>query len=150
MDLHLSRSHILCHWAGTPEQHRQTNRLFRQIWIRAAQRELSRNSRERFLAPGNDFVLRAYWLRRYHDTVLPKATQFWYKEDDGLWGLEKISASTTEDKVYLRRFLDDPGPIQRSLSLARYMTSTGAVRGSWFLQVHTASAFARGISRNVY
>ena len=34
----------------------------------------------------------------------------------GYGGLEKISASTTEDKVYLVRFLDDPGPIKRPLS----------------------------------
>ena len=56
----------------------------------------------------------------------------------------KISASTTEDKVYLVRFLDDPGPIKPPLLPARYTTSTGAVRGSWYLQVHIASAFPRG------
>ena len=32
---------------------------------------------------------------------------------------------------------------------ARYTTSTGAVRGFWWLQVHEASAFPRGIQRNV-
>ena len=42
---------------------------------------------------------------RYHDTVLPKGALFWYKGDDGLWRLGKISASTTESKVYLVRFL---------------------------------------------
>ena len=52
MDLHLSRSHILRYWAGTPDQHRQTNRLYRRMRIGAAQRELSRNNGERFLAPG--------------------------------------------------------------------------------------------------
>ena len=61
----------------------------------------------------------------------------------------KISASTTEDKVYLVRFLDDPGPIKLLLPPARYTTSTGAVRGSWGLQIHIASAFPRGIQRNV-
>ena len=30
MDLHLSRPHILRYWAGTPDQHRQTNRLYRE------------------------------------------------------------------------------------------------------------------------
>ena len=30
MDLHLSRSHILRYWAGPPDQHRQTNRLYRR------------------------------------------------------------------------------------------------------------------------
>ena len=64
----------------------------------------------------------------------------------GTW---KISASTTEDKVYLVRFLDDPRPIKLPLPPARCTTSTGAVRGSWCLQVHIASAFPRGIQRNV-
>ena len=47
MDLHLSRSHILRYWAGTPDQHRQTNRLYRRMRIGAAQREVSRNNGER-------------------------------------------------------------------------------------------------------
>ena len=59
MDLHLSRSHILRYWAGTPDQYRQTNRLYRRMRIGAAQRELSRNNWERFLAPGYACVLRA-------------------------------------------------------------------------------------------
>ena len=59
MDLYLSRSHILRYWAGTPDQHRQTNRLYRRMRIGAAHRELSRNNGERFLAPGYACVLRA-------------------------------------------------------------------------------------------
>ena len=94
-------------------------------------------------------VPRADWLRRYHDTVLPKEAQFWYKGDDGLWWLGKISASTTEDKVYLVRFLDNPRPIKLPLPPAHYTISTGAVRGSWCLQVHIARAFSRGIQHNV-
>ena len=109
----------------------------------------SRNNGERFLAPGYACVPRADWLRRYHDTVLPKGARFWYKGDDGLWWLGKINASTTEDKVYLVRFLDDPGPIKLPLPPARYTNSTGAVRGSRCLQVHIASAFPRGTQRNV-
>ena len=31
MDLHLSRSHILRYWAGTPDQHRQPIRLYRRM-----------------------------------------------------------------------------------------------------------------------
>ena len=69
--------------------------------IGAAQRKLSRNHGERFLAPGYACVPRAEWLRRYRDTVLPKGAHVWYKGDDGLWWLQKISASTTEDGVYL-------------------------------------------------
>ena len=148
MDLHLSRSHILRHWAGTPDQHRQTNLLYRRVRIGAAQRELSRNNGERFLASGYACVPRADWPRRYHDTVLLKGAHFWYKRDHGLWWLGKISASTIEDKVYLVRFLNDPWPIKISLPPALYTTSTGAVRGSWCLQVHI-SAFPRGIQRNV-
>ena len=52
MYLHLSRSHILRYWAGTPDHHRQTIRLYRRMGIGAAQREVSRNNGERFLAPG--------------------------------------------------------------------------------------------------
>ena len=72
MDLHLSRSHILRYWAGTLDQHRQTNRLYRRMRIGAAQRELFRNNGERFLAPGYACVPRTEWYRRYRDTVLPK------------------------------------------------------------------------------
>ena len=84
MDLHLSRSHILRFWASTPNQHRQTNRLYRRMRIGAAQLELSRNNGERFRAPGCACVPRADWLRRYHDTFLPKAAHFWYMGHDGL------------------------------------------------------------------
>ena len=77
--------------------------------IGAAQRELSRNNGERILAPSYACVTRADWLRRYHGTVLPKGAHFWYKGDDELSWRGKIS---TEDKVYLVRFLDDSGPIK--------------------------------------
>ena len=50
MDLQLFRHEIFRYWAGTPNQHRQTNRLYRRMRIGAAQRELSRSSDERFLA----------------------------------------------------------------------------------------------------
>ena len=46
-------------------------------------------------------------------------------------------------------FLDDPGPIKLPLSPASYTTSTGALRGSWCLQIHVASAFPQGVQRNV-
>ena len=54
------------------DQHHQTIRLYRRMRISAAQRELSRNNREHFLAPGYACVTRAENLRRYRDTVLPK------------------------------------------------------------------------------
>ena len=112
MDLHLSRSHILRYWAGTPDQHRQTNRLYRRMRIGAAQRELCRNNGERFLTPGYACVPRAEWLRRYRDAVLPKRAHSWYKGGDGLWWLEKLSASTTEDGAYLVRFFGRSGADQ--------------------------------------
>ena len=59
MDLHLSRSHTLRYWAGTPDQHRQTNHRYRRMRIGAAQGELSRNNGKRFLAPGYACVPRA-------------------------------------------------------------------------------------------
>ena len=117
--------------------------------IGAAQCELSRNNGERFLAPDYACVPHADWFRRYHDKVLPERAHVWYKGDDRLWWLGKISASTTEDKVYLVRFLDDPGPIKLLHPPARYTTCTGAVRGFWCLQGHIASPFPRGIQRNV-
>ena len=81
--------------------------------------------------------------------MLPIEARFWYKGDDGLWWLGKIRASTTENGVYLVRFLDDPGSINLPPSPARYTTSKGAIRGSWSLEVHLARVFARGIQRNV-
>ena len=87
MDLHFSRSQILRYWARTADQHRQTNREYHRMRIGAAQRELSRNNRERFLAPGYACGPRGDWLRRYHDTVLLKGTHVLYTGDDGLWWL---------------------------------------------------------------
>ena len=104
MDPQLSRHEILCYWAGTPNQRRQTHRLCRQMRIGAAQRKLSRSNGERFLASGYGCVPHPDWLRRYSATVLPNGTHFWYKGDDGLWRLGKISASTTTDGVYLVLF----------------------------------------------
>ena len=115
----------------------------------AAQRELSRSNGERFLVLGYSCVPHAEWLSRLSATVIRNGAHFSYKGDDGLWWLGKISASTPTDGVHLVRFSDDPGPIKLPLAPACYTTSTGAVRGSWCLQVHLASAFARGVQRNV-
>ena len=78
-------------------------------------------------------------------TVLPNRAHVWYKGDGGLWWLGKIRASPAAGRLYLVRFLDDPGPIKLPLSRAHYTTSTGAVRGYWCLQVHLVSAFAPGV-----
>ena len=71
MDLQLSRQQILLYWAGTPNQHRQTNRLHPQMRIGAAQRELFRANGECFLEPGYGCVPRADWLRHYSTTAPP-------------------------------------------------------------------------------
>ena len=153
MGLHLSRSHILRYWAGTPDQHRQTNRLYRRMRIGTAQRELSRNNGERFLAPGYACVPRAEWLRG----VAPPLPRYGAPQWSPLlvqgrrWAVVAWKNKCGYDGgwVYLVRFSDDPGPIKLPFSPARYTTSTGAVRGSWCLQVHAASAFCRGVQRNV-
>ena len=118
MDLHLSRSHILRYWAGTPDQHRQTNRLYRRMRIRAAQRELYRNNGEHFLAPGYACVPRADWLCRYHDTVLPKGAHFWYKGDDGLWW---------QNRREYYRGQGIPGPLSGRLGTDLTSSSPGAL-----------------------
>jgi len=56
MDLQHSRKQILLYWAGTPDQHRQTNRLYRRMRIGAAERELSCIKRERSSSPGYEYV----------------------------------------------------------------------------------------------
>ena len=55
----------------------------------------------------------------------------------------------TEDGVSLAQSLDDPGTFKLPLFPARYTTSVGAVRGSWCLHVHVASAFSGGVQCNV-
>ena len=52
MDLHLSHPYVLRYWACTPDQHRQTNRLYPRMRIGAAQRDLSRNNGEALPSAG--------------------------------------------------------------------------------------------------
>ena len=108
---------------------RTTNRLYRRMRIGAAQRKLSRNYGERFLAPGYVCAPRPEWLCRYRDTMLPKGAHVWYRGDNGLWWLEKkISASTTEDGVSLAQILDDPGPFKLPLFPALHDLRGGRTR----------------------
>ena len=81
--------------------------------------------------------------------MLPNGAHFWYKADDGLRLLGKISARTSTKQEYLVRFLDDPGPIKLPLSPAHYTTSTGGVHGSWCLQLRRGRSVAHGIQSNV-
>ena len=147
-DLLHSLHHILQYWAGAPLQLRQANRVYRRMRVSAAQHELARDKGARFLPPGYSYVTRQTWTRRFSGTVLPVGAYFWYKGQDHLWWLGKISAHTPTPGQYVVRFLDDPGPVKLALSTARYTTSLGAVRGSWCLQVHQGSSLMRGIVRN--
>ena len=149
IDLQRFGHEVSRYWAGTPNQHRPTNRLYRRMRIDAAQRERSRNNGERFLEHRYGCVPRAECLNHCTASVLPNEAHFWYKGDEGLWWPGKINASKTTTGVYLVRVLDDPGIIELPLTPARYTASTGAVRVSWCLQVHLASTFARGVQRNV-
>ena len=65
------RRHILLYWSGKPTQYRQTNRLYRQVRIGPAHRELSRSQGQLSLAPGNTLVPRDLWLRSFSNSTLP-------------------------------------------------------------------------------
>ena len=136
------------YWVGTPNQHRQTNRLKRRMQIGDTQRELfgkrfSHMDTAAFLAQNG---LAATALRCF-----PTEPTFGARATTVCGGLGRSARPRPRRGIlkYLVRFLDDPGPIKLPLPPARYTTSTGAVRGSWCLQVHLASAFARGVQRNV-
>ena len=146
MYLQLSRRAILRHWAGTPNQHRHTNYLYRRVRIGAEQRELSWSNGERFLAPGYGCVSHADWLHRY---FFPTGPTFGARTTTVCGGSGK-SARLRQRMGYIWfDFWTIRGPIKLPLSPVRYTTSTRAVRGSWCLQFHLASAFARGVQRNV-
>ena len=149
MDLQHSRSLILKYWAGTPNQHRQTNRRYRAMRVGAAMRELARVKGDRHLPSGYSLVPRSTWDRRFAATALPVGAFFWYKAQDGLWWLGKISGPTCQPDYYIVRFLDDPGPVKLALPALRYTTTTSAVSGSWCLQVHSGSALFKGLLRNI-
>ena len=147
-DLQPSNNHILQYWAGTPDQHRRTNCLYCNMRIGAARRELARQTGLRTTSPGYECVSRDVWSRRFQDSVLPVGAHFWYKAQDGLWWLGKISRHAPTPNTFIVRFLDDPGPVRIALSPSRYTTSQDAVRGSWCLQVHRSSSFLRGLQRD--
>ena len=70
-DLQHHRLHILRYWTGTPSQHRQTKRLYRQMRIGPAHCELWRSRGERFLCPGYSLVSRTLWLSSLSSSTLP-------------------------------------------------------------------------------
>ena len=136
---------------------RQTKRLYHQMPIGAAHRELARSQRQIVLAPGYALVSRSLWLHNFSITILFSGTHIRYKARDGLWWLGKIvppvaSSGTPPEPSpggsYIIRFLDDPGPIKIDLQPARYTTARNAVYGSWCLQHHGNGSLARGLLRN--
>ena len=118
--------------------------------IGSAQRELAREKGERCTSPVYDLVSRAVWAKRFSGSGLPIGAFFWYKAIDSLWWLGKVQAHAPEaNGSYIVRFLDDPGPVQITLSPPRYNTAP-APCGSWCLQVHRNNGnFMRGLRQNI-
>ena len=147
------RLHILRYWSSTPSQHRQSNRLHRQMRVAAAHRELARTQGEIFLALGYRLVPRTLWLQRFSsNTTLPVGAHLWYQARDGLSWLGKVTHRTSTDNSsahsYIVRSLDDPGPSKINLLSSPYTTSRSDVHGPWVLQHHQARGLARGVLRN--
>ena len=61
----------LGHWSGIPSQHRESDRLYRQMRIRAAYRESGRTWGELLLAPGHNLVPRTIWVKRVASAPRP-------------------------------------------------------------------------------
>ena len=107
----LSRHQILRYWAGTPNQHRHTNSVFRGMRTGAAQRELLSEQRRRFLAPGYGCVPRADLFRHYRSTVLPNGSHLWYKSGPILWlvwGAPAQWIRSSTHRSLQNRPMDDP------------------------------------------
>ena len=78
-DLQHHRLHIIRYRTGTPSQHRQINRLYLQMRIGAANRELSLSRGELLLSPGYSFVPRTLWLCSFSSSTLPAGAHLRYK-----------------------------------------------------------------------
>ena len=117
--------------------------------IGAAQRELTRDNSARFLSADYSCVTWQTWSRRFGDTTLPVEAHFWYKANNRLWWLGKISGRIPSSSKRVMRVLHDPGPVTLVLSPTRHNTALGADRGSWCLQVYQGSSLMRDIGRNV-
>ena len=96
------------------------------------------------------WVFRAIWARRIffwpsHRSPLSDVKH--NNEIDNTWfGFPGFSSRILFREMFM---CDDPGPIKLPFPPARYTTSTGAVRGSWCLQVHLTIAFGGGVHSNV-
>ena len=134
-DLQHHRLYIHRYWSGTPSQHRLSNRIYRQVPIGAAYRELARTRGEMFppsrVQPRPTHPLAS--TLRLHDP--PCGEHLWYKA-------HRTSTDNSSANSYAVRFLDDPGPIKIDT------TSRSAVHGSWYLQRHQVGGLVRGVLRN--
>ena len=125
-DLQHHRLHTLRYWSGTTSQHRQTNRLCRQIRIGAAHHELSRSRGDFYLAPGYRLVPHTLSLRRFISSTRPVGEHLWRKACNVLWWLGKVTHHTSTDNSsadsYIVPFLDDLGPNKIDLLPSFYTT----------------------------
>ena len=117
--------------------------------IGAAQRELSWNNGERFLAPVYACITRAEWLRRYRDTVLPKGAQFGTRVTMGCGGFEHSVRVRRRMGYTWSDFWTIWGRSSSLFSRRATRSQRGPYDCSWCLQVPVASAFSRGVQRNV-
>lgn len=131
MDLNNWRTKILLYWLGTPDQRRQTNRLYRKMRIGAAVRELASMNGERYASPSYDLVTHSVYSERLTNKVLPICAYIWYKAQDALRWLGKVFKRTSTPHVFFVRFLGNPGPIKIHLSPKLSATAI-AVRGSCY------------------
>ena len=143
-----SRQHMLEYWACAPLQLRQANQVYRRMRVGAAQRELARDKGARFLPPGYSYANHQTFACRFCDTVLPAGACVWYKGQDHLWWVGRISAYTSTPGQYVVSVCDDPGPVELAGSSARHSKAVGAFCGSWCIQVHQGSFLMRGIVPN--
>ena len=151
-DLQHHRRHILRYWSETPSQHRQSNRLYRQMPIGALHRKLERSRGELFFAPGYSLVPRTLWLQRFSSTTPPAGVHLWYKAPNGLWWLCKVARRASTDispaNSCIVRFLGHLGPIKIDLLLPSCTASWIAVHRSWCLQRYRAGGLSHGVLRN--
>lgn len=73
----------------------------------AASRELHRDRGERLITPGYLLVARKRWADDFRVNVLPAGIYVWYKAQDALGWLRKISAHDDDSSRCVVRFLDD-------------------------------------------
>ena len=142
LDLHHSRRYILLYWSGTPTQHRQENRLDRQMRTCAAQRELSRSQCQIYLAPRiHPRPLRPLaphvqlHLTSARSTPLVQGPRrpvvAWQDHPSRHLGSPfRNTLELSSNNTYIVRFLDEPGPIEINLRSANYTiaSSTNELR----------------------